>query len=92
MKIPTSVPSKLSTGDVMAILGMTRDQVRHAVRQGHLEAHQWNGFYSRFDYFPDEVADYAGRVRITPNWSAVVPETDSTDSTDCPDADEDSLG
>ena len=67
--IPASVPDTLSTGDVCAVLGLTRDEVRHAIRSGRLEADQRWGPNTHRTYDPGDVADFACRAGITLDWT-----------------------
>lgn len=66
-------PETLGTSDVAAVLGLTRDQVRHAVRAGRLDGHQPWGHYSRREYTREVVEAFANHAGITPDWSVLAP-------------------
>lgn len=68
---PADVPARLSTGDVCAVLGMSRDQVRHHVRMGRLDPIVDHGYNTWRKYAPEDVVTLAEQAGITPDWSKV---------------------
>ena len=70
-EIPADVPARLSTGDVCAVLGMSRDQVRHHVRMGRLDPIVDHGYNTWRKYAPEDVVTLAEQAGITPDWSKV---------------------
>ncbi len=75
-------PSKLLTmGEVVAVLGLTRDQVRHHVRMGRLEPTVDWGDNTWRQYSRECIADFAEKAGITPAWDKLTP-THTTETTD----------
>jgi len=81
----------LVMGDVCAVLGLSRDEVRNHVRMGRLTPTVDWGYYTWKRYSAESIAEFAKAIGRTPDWTKL-PPTDSTDSTDSRVSDDASLG
>lgn len=74
--IPEGVPDLLGTGDVMALLGCSYDQVRSLRRSGRLRSTQ-NWHAANHWYKPQWVEDFAAANGIPVYWQNVTGKPDT---------------